>query len=185
VQVVLHDAGYFSNGVQHNVANETYETVKALYPSMCTLDEALDEIAKSERDIYLNPKETADGTKCAQAVCVRGLQSRTVYFCATDQVLTQIYNVDASARLGYSLGSGAVCTGQELDDKVKTLHVSYIMPHKSLVSQPLIDYWHERKCKVCVWTVNDQVTMRTLCDMGVDGIITDYPEYCVEARAKG
>ena len=185
VQAVLHDATYYSNGVQHSVASETYETVKALFPSVCTLDEALDVIDKSERDIFLNLKDTADGAKCAQAVRAHGLQSRTVYFCGLDQLLTQVYEADSSAKLGYSLGSGVVSTGQELDDKVKALHISYIMPHKSLVDQALIDYWHERKYKVCAWTVNDKDAMRAMCDMGIDGILTDYPEYCVEARARG
>ena len=185
VQAVLHDATYYSNGVQHSVVNETYETVKALFPSVCTLDEALDEISKSERDIFLNLKDTADSAKCVQAVRAHGLQSRTVYFCGLDQLLAKVYETDASAKLGFSLGSGAISTGQEVDDRVKALHVSYIMLHKNLVSQTLIDYWHQRDCKVCAWTVNDKDTMRVMCDMGVDGILTDYPEYCVEVRARG
>ncbi len=185
VQVVLHDNSFYSNGVQLNVVSQTYETIKALFPTACTLDEALDVIAKSDRDIYLNPKETADGAKCVQAVRSRGLQSRTVYFCGTDQVLSQIYGADSSARLGYSLNTGMAATGPELEEKVKALHLSYIMLHKNLADRQTVDYWHERKCKVFVWTVNDKDAMRTLCDMGVEGILTDYPEYCVEARARG
>ncbi len=30
--------------------------------------------------------------------------------------------------------------------------------------------------KVVVWTVNDPARMETLIDLGVDGIITDYPD---------
>ena len=185
VQVVLHDASFYSNGVQLNVVNQTYETIKALFPNACTLDEALDEIAKSDRDIFINTKETADGAKCARAVRARGLQNRTVYFCATDQIFTQIYGVDTAAKLGYSLGSGAVPTGPELDQKIKSLHASYIMLQKTHATQEIVEYWHARKYRVCVWTVNDKDTMRALCDMGVEGIMTDYPEYCVEARARG
>ncbi len=185
VQVVLHDASFYSNGVQLNVVNQTYETIKALFPNACTLDEALDEIAKSDRDIFINTKETADGAKCARAVRARGLQNRTVYFCATDQIFTQIYGVDTAAKLGYSLGSGAVPTGPELDQKIKSLHASYIMLQKTHATQEIVEYWHARKYKVCVWTVNDKDAMRALCDMGVEGIVTDYPEYCVEARARG
>ena len=171
--------------MQLNVVNQTYETIKALFPNACTLDEVLDEIAKSDRDIFINTKETADGAKCARAVRARGLQNRTVYFCATDQIFTQIYGVDTAAKLGYSLGSGAVPTGPELDQKIKSLHASYIMLQKTHATQEIVEYWHARKYRVCVWTVNDKDTMRALCDMGVEGIMTDYPEYCVEARARG
>lgn len=38
--------------------------------------------------------------------------------------------------------------------------------------------------KVVVWTVNDPDVMRTLKDMGVDGIITDYPDRAREALAR-
>jgi glycerophosphoryl diester phosphodiesterase len=30
--------------------------------------------------------------------------------------------------------------------------------------------------RVIPWTVNDAATMRALIEMGVDGIITDYPD---------
>jgi glycerophosphoryl diester phosphodiesterase len=35
---------------------------------------------------------------------------------------------------------------------------------------------HARNLKVLPWTVNDPADMRRLIDMGVDGIITDYPD---------
>jgi len=38
-----------------------------------------------------------------------------------------------------------------------------------------LDRAHSLGIKVVVWTVNDRATMGSLIDMGVDGIITDYP----------
>ncbi len=35
---------------------------------------------------------------------------------------------------------------------------------------------HAAGMRVIVWTVNDVPTMRSLIDIGVDGIITDYPD---------
>lgn len=183
VQVVYHDATYYAGGAQHTLANETLANARSQLPNLCTLDEALDVIAKTGKAVYMNPKETADGAKCAQAIRARGLQSRTLYFCNSEDILKKIYAADASAVLGYSFSSGQVAVSEELAEKMKSLHVSYIMPHKSLANQDLVNFWHGKGCKVCVWTVNDKATMRTLCDMGVDGILTDYPEYCVEARA--
>jgi glycerophosphoryl diester phosphodiesterase len=45
-----------------------------------------------------------------------------------------------------------------------------------IVSRPFVDAAHGFGCEVYVWTVNDPREMEALLDMGVDGLITDYPE---------
>ncbi len=49
-------------------------------------------------------------------------------------------------------------------------------PHFSLVNEKLLAYCHERKIKVIPWTVNKKEDIERLKKMGVDGIITDYPD---------
>jgi glycerophosphoryl diester phosphodiesterase len=49
-------------------------------------------------------------------------------------------------------------------------------PHYSLVNETLLAYCHERKIKVIPWTVNKKEDIERLKKMGVDGIITDYPD---------
>lgn len=48
-------------------------------------------------------------------------------------------------------------------------------PHYSLVSKPLVDQCHEKGMKLIPWTVNDIEGITKLRALGVDGIITDYP----------
>ncbi|MBK8429595.1 MAG: hypothetical protein IPL27_28225 [Lewinellaceae bacterium] len=48
-------------------------------------------------------------------------------------------------------------------------------PYYQLVSKKLARKCHRKDMKLIPWTVNDVVSMRTLINMGVDGIITDYP----------
>jgi len=45
-----------------------------------------------------------------------------------------------------------------------------------LLTQESIDYCHSKNIKVIPWTVNEVADMRSLIDLGVDGIITDYPD---------
>ncbi len=45
-----------------------------------------------------------------------------------------------------------------------------------VVTSSFIGAAHSRGMQVHVWTVNDEETMRRLIDLGVDGIVTDYPE---------
>ena len=48
-------------------------------------------------------------------------------------------------------------------------------PAYSLVNETLINYCDERKIKIIPWTVNTKEEIERLKKMGVDGIISDYP----------
>ncbi len=52
---------------------------------------------------------------------------------------------------------------------------SIYSPHYSLVTAAVIKQCHEQKIKVIPWTVNDKKEIERLKTMGVDGIISDYP----------
>ncbi len=49
-------------------------------------------------------------------------------------------------------------------------------PNHTLVTKALVEACHEKNIKVIPWTVNDLQSMKTLIALGVDGIITDYPD---------
>lgn len=49
-------------------------------------------------------------------------------------------------------------------------------PHYSHVNEQLIKDCHARKMRIIPWTVNDKKEIDRLKGMGVDGIITDYPD---------
>jgi glycerophosphoryl diester phosphodiesterase len=54
------------------------------------------------------------------------------------------------------------------------------------LTQALLAEAHRLGLKVIPWTVNDRATMDRLIDLGVDGIISDYPDLLREAaQAKG
>ncbi len=49
-------------------------------------------------------------------------------------------------------------------------------PANELVSPGLIDACHNKGIQIIPWTVNDKARIEALKQMGVDGIITDYPD---------
>lgn len=49
-------------------------------------------------------------------------------------------------------------------------------PDQSLVNAALIEKCHKQNMKVIPWTVNDKPTIHRLETLGVDGIISDYPD---------
>lgn len=54
-------------------------------------------------------------------------------------------------------------------------------PYYLLVDKKLVHQCHTRGMKLIPWTVNDVPAMRRLIRLGVDGIITDYPDKIAEA----
>ncbi len=49
-------------------------------------------------------------------------------------------------------------------------------PYYKLVTAGVVKTAHEKGMKVIPWTVNDTTSMKALIALGVDGIITDYPD---------
>ena len=56
------------------------------------------------------------------------------------------------------------------------LQARAVHPEWSLVDAALIEHAHARGLAVITWTVNEPTTMAALAALGVDGIISDYPE---------
>ena len=65
-----------------------------------------------------------------------------------------------------------------MDEQVKDLGFipTIYSPAYQLVNDELIKKCHEQKMKVIPWTVNDKAKIEELKKMGVDGIITDFPD---------
>ena len=52
-----------------------------------------------------------------------------------------------------------------------------------LVDEHLIDYCSSKHIKVIPWTVNTEEDMKAMIEMGVDGVISDYPDLLIETYA--
>jgi glycerophosphoryl diester phosphodiesterase len=67
---------------------------------------------------------------------------------------------------------------RSLEEHLKALGFKPMIysPHYSLVNKELVDKCHAQQIKVIPWTVNDKAGIDSLKALGVDGIITDYPD---------
>jgi len=67
---------------------------------------------------------------------------------------------------------------RDLDDQLKDLGFTPTIysPAYALLNDSLVERCHQLKMKVIPWTVNDKTSIDQLRTMGVDGIITDYPD---------
>lgn len=71
-----------------------------------------------------------------------------------------------------------------LEDQVKSLGFvpSIYSPHFSLVNNAVIEKCHGQKMKIIPWTVNERSKIEELKKMGVDGIISDYPDLLADIK---
>lgn len=67
---------------------------------------------------------------------------------------------------------------RSLDQQIKDLGFTpdAYSPHFSLITPQLIQACHQKNMTVIPWTVNNLDDLRKLKNMGVDGVITDYPD---------
>lgn len=64
-----------------------------------------------------------------------------------------------------------------LEGQLKKLgfNPTFYSPHYNLLTPALVSECHEKGIKILPWTVNEKSKIEELKKMGVDGIITDYP----------
>ncbi|MGB7924028.1 MAG: glycerophosphodiester phosphodiesterase [Pyrinomonadaceae bacterium] len=56
---------------------------------------------------------------------------------------------------------------------------------RQVVTREFVNAAHQRHIEVHVWTINDETAMRRMLDIGVDGIITDYPDRLIALLERG
>ncbi len=66
--------------------------------------------------------------------------------------------------------------GDSYSPPMQALQVPRNLGGLQVVSKEFIETAHRRNLKVHVWTINETADMQHLIEMGVDGIMTDYPD---------
>lgn len=90
----------------------------------------------------------------------------------TEQVLVLSRDADMLIRLRHL--DPRIETAAVISEK--TIIARVAVPSMKPIIKRLIRRAHSRGVRVEVWTVNDRETIRMLLEMGVDGIVTDYPD---------
>jgi glycerophosphoryl diester phosphodiesterase len=68
-------------------------------------------------------------------------------------------------------------TNRPMEQQIQDLgfNPTIYSPHYLMVNKELVDKCHQQQIRIVPWTVNDKATIDKLRSLGVDGIITDYP----------
>ena len=107
-----------------------------------------------------------------------GNSTKTHSFLARHDALIVVFAVIALFALSklhlegaYGLPAGAA----QVPEYRSGLHV---------ITRRFVDAVHNRRLQVHAWTINDEADMRRLIDLGVDGIITDYPDRLLQVLGR-
>lgn len=147
------------------------------------LEDVLRAFPEARFVVEIKPDDPGFAARVLQAIDAAGARGRVVVASFSDRVLEQVRRdapgVLTSTGAGEALrmvimvrlGLGGFWTppGQV----VQVPERQGILP---VVTESLIRVLHRRGVPVHVWTVDDVASMRRLAALGVDGIITDYPD---------
>lgn len=115
--------------------------------------------------------------KIVDLVKANGLESRVYYSSFDPESLEAVRKVDPHARIAF-LKEGDLNYMIELGELLDAQIVS--PEHILLTNAEMVRDLKRRGFKVVVWTVNEPQRWQECLDLGVDGIITDYPEALIQ-----
>ncbi len=107
----------------------------------------------------------------------QGFENKCILTSFDQPVANQLKALAPNIQVGYILDR------RRMRDEVFTAHVDILSAHYKLVDAGFVERAHARGKQVFVWTVNEKPRMESLIDLGVDGIITNYPDRLAEVIA--
>lgn len=101
-----------------------------------------------------------------------GILNRTVVQSFDPQILIELRKLNPHVRLAILVGGS-----EPFETHLNRLDFTpeIYSPHYSLVDEALIEKVRANGMSIVPWTINTTEEMQRLLDLGVDGIITDYP----------
>lgn len=119
--------------------------------------------------------------KLYEKIKARGFLDRTIFSSFNHYSLAMLKKMDVNVKTGALYQSGLY----EPHNYAKTFGADALHPYYLAFDSSLLEDCHKNKIKVNLWTVNNATQARAFLGMGIDGVITDYPDEIVsELRRK-
>ena len=130
-----------------------------------------------EKDIGLFLEIKAPGASGAEHTLVGALHEadavgRTVVLSFDPGILAKVRQLDPLIVAGYLYQESLA----DAVDKAVAAGARQILPRADRVTGKLVEEAHRSDLRIVAWTVNAREKMKELIDLGVDGIITNYPQ---------
>lgn len=131
--------------------------------------------SRPDWDGTLHPEPEAFVRRVLAVVTAAGVAPRTTIQSFDPRTLEAAHRQNATVRTALLVGTAG---NQGIDDNLATLSFvpDIYSPNAELVDDALVSAVHDRTLALIPWTVNDPDAMARLVRLGVDGLITDYPD---------
>ena len=177
--VVIHDNDTYNTTGTHGLIKELkLKEIKKLDAGEGEKIPTLDEVIKiTKGKIHLQPEIKAPGLidDLVQILRKNGLIENTIISSFDITQLIKIKEIEPNLKIGYLIPS-ELTRSRVLNryiQKVVKNEFYAIHPHYTAISKEFVDTAYANNLILNVWTVNEEKEIKTLIDLGVDGIITD------------
>ena len=152
-------------------STESYAREKHLPPPHYNIETKSD--PKLDGTFQPGPEEFTD--MLMEVVNRKKIGSRTIIQSFDERTLQVMHKKYPAIRTAYLVEASEKNTMEQNLAKLGFTPSIY-SPEHTLVTGEMIRYCHERGIKVIPWTVNQKARIDELKAIGIDGIITDYPD---------
>lgn len=175
VIVVFHDKKIKSGDTKKPVASLSYKALRKLDSRICTLQEAIECIEKTDMTVMVEFKATGITEDVIEIVEAGGMGSRVLYSGFDLNTLLEVEQLRPETDTAYSINSKALAEAVIASPELYNVDIAGIN-HKYLTTE-LIRDMHLAGKEVYAWTVNTKSRINACVAMGVDGVLTNYPDY--------
>lgn len=134
------------------------------------------EIKSNKKNDGINHPPVAEFVDLAMAVInQKGIAKRTIIQSFDPRALVVMHQKYPSVKTSLLIEA---FDSRGLDEQLKEIGFTPTVysPSHTLVTRQLINSCHQKGIKIVPWTINDLPRIKELVALGVDGIITDYPD---------
>lgn len=105
------------------------------------------------------------------------MKNEVIIFSFHDSVLSKIRELNPTIPLLLLVEKGDSTT----IEKAKNLNANAIgVGYQTTITRELLDQAHHSKIEIWKWTVNQENEMQQLINLGIDGLITNYPNKALQ-----
>lgn len=137
--------------------------------------------SRPEGDGIYHPKPNRFARLVLDAIKQEGITARSTIQSFDARSLRAVKAFETSAQTAYLINN-------ELSPEENLEGLGFepdiYSPQHALVNEEMLRILHGRGIKVIPWTVNDSKDMKRLIELGVDGIISDYPDRLAKVVAR-
>ena len=133
-----------------------------------------------------SPKELAE--KIVALVQKNGYSNRVYYSSFSPELLSEVRQQDPNARIIFIIGRKSLSIAKQFDPQnpmqfilsiASSFQAEAIAPNDDFIDDATLLAVKRAGFRVIPWTVNDMDRARELIQLGVDGLISDYPQTIV------